>query len=152
MIDFSILLITDSRDEKSDISGKVIENLITENGQRVVEKSIVGNDAEEIRKKLVRLRGDIIITVGGTGISGRDRTPDVIKPLLSKELPGFGELFRSLSYGEIGTSTMMSRSFAGVYRNRIVVSLPGSTNACTIAIRDIILKECEHMLRELRKE
>jgi molybdenum cofactor biosynthesis protein B len=89
--------------------------------------------------------------MGGTVISSKDITPEALRPLLDKELYGFGELFRMLSYKDIGTSTMMSRAFAGTLGGKAVFCLPGSTSACVLATREIIIKECEHLIREMGK-
>jgi molybdenum cofactor biosynthesis protein B len=88
--------------------------------------------------------------MGGTGISSKDLTPEALKPLLDKELYGFGELFRRLSYEDIGTSTIMSRAFGGVMGKKAIFCLPGSTSACVLG-SGIIIKECEHILGEMRK-
>jgi len=148
MVSFTLIAITDSR--RDDLSGDAIEDLIKKAGHSVVERRIVRNDIEEIRKDVRDAKGDIIITMGGTGISSKDLTPEALKPLLNRELPGFGELFRKLSYDDIGTSAMMSRAFGGTMSGRALFCLPGSTSACVLGA-GIIVKECEHILREMRK-
>ena len=151
MVRFTIVAVTDSRTEKEDNSGRAVAEEIEKTGHEVLERLIVKNDFEAIQKTVSDAKGDIVITMGGTGISSKDITPEALKPLLDKELYGFGELFRMLSYKDIGTSTMMSRSFAGTFRGTAVFCLPGSTSACVLATREIILKECEHLIKELRK-
>jgi len=151
MVNFSILTITDSRSEEEDLSGDAIANLVIKSGNKVKQRRIVKNNIEEIRSAVKELKCNILITIGGTGISSRDITVEAIKPMLDKELPGFGELFRSLSYGQIKTSTIMSRAFAGTIGKKVIISLPGSIKACKLAIGEIVLKECDHMLREINK-
>jgi molybdenum cofactor biosynthesis protein B len=148
MLNFTLIAITDSRRE--DLSGDAVEDLIKKAGHSVVERRIVRNDIEEIRNGVRDANGDIIITMGGTGISSKDLTPEALKPLLNRELPGFGELFRRLSYDDIGTSAMMSRAFGGTTGGRALFCLPGSTSACVMGA-GIIVRECEHILREMRK-
>jgi len=150
MVSFTLIAITDSRTEKEDLSGNAVEKEIREKGYEVIERKIVRNDVEEIQKAVEEARGEIVITMGGTGISSRDVTPEALKPLLEKELYGFGELFRRISYDSIGTSTIMSRAFGGIMRGKGIFSLPGSTDGCMVGAR-IIIKECEHILREMRK-
>lgn len=151
MVRFTLIAITDSRTEKEDISGNAVEKEIKNAGYEVSDRYVVKNNIEQIRKTVLQAKGDIIITMGGTGVSARDITPEALKPILEKELFGFGELFRKLSYEDIGTSTIMSRSFAGTLKGKALFCLPGSTKACVLATREIILTECEHMFRELRK-
>lgn len=148
MLSFTLIAITDSRRE--DLSGDAVEDLIKKAGHSVVERRIVRNDIEEIRNGVRDAKGDIIITMGGTGISSKDLTPEALKPLLNRELPGFGELFRRLSYDDIGTSAMMSRAFGGTTGSRALFCLPGSTGACVLGA-GIIVRECEHIMREMRK-
>ena len=151
MVRFTIVAVTDSRTEKEDNSGKAVAEEIEKTGHEVSERLMVKNDSEDIQKAVFGAKGDIVITMGGTGISSKDITPEALKPLLDKELYGFGELFRMLSYKDIGTSTMMSRAFAGTLGGKAVFCLPGSTSACVLATREIIIKECEHLIKEMRK-
>jgi molybdenum cofactor biosynthesis protein B len=150
MVRFTLIAITDSRAENEDLSGNAVEKEIKGASYEVIERKIVRNDVKEIQKAVEEAKGEIVITMGGTGISSRDITPEALKPLLEKELTGFGELFRRLSYDDIGTSTMMSRAFGGIMKGKAIFSLPGSTNGCMVGA-GIIVKECEHILREMRK-
>lgn len=150
MVSFTLIAITDSRTEKEDLSGNAVEDMIKEAGYEVVERKIVKNDLNRIRHAIEEADGEIVITMGGTGISSKDLTPEALKPLLDKELCGFGELFRRLSYEDIGASTIMSRAFGGVMGKKAIFCLPGSTSACVLG-SGIVIKECEHILREMRK-
>ncbi len=150
MVSFTLIAITDSRTEKEDLSGNAVEDMIREAGYEVVERKVVKNDINRIRRAIEEADGEIVITMGGTGISSKDLTPEALKPLLDKELYGFGELFRRLSYEDIGTGTIMSRAFGGVMGKKAIFCLPGSTSACVLG-SGIVIKECEHILREMRK-
>jgi molybdenum cofactor biosynthesis protein B len=114
--------------------------------------SILKDDADAVRKKIYELLRQeelqVIITSGGTGVSHRDITVETISPILEKKLAGFGELFRFLSYQEIGTASMMSRAIAGVVRGKVILCLPGSLGAANLAMDKIILPEIGHMVRE----
>jgi len=148
----AVLTISDSRTEQDDESGKLITRKLSENGHRVADYAILRNDATAIREKLSELLGQdelqVIITSGGTGVSHRDITVETLYPLMEKKLDGFGELFRSMSYEEIGTGSIMSRAIAGVVGGRIIICLPGSIRAVTLAMDRIILPEIGHLVRE----
>jgi len=148
----AVLTISDSRTEQDDESGSFIRRKLIENGHRVLDYSILRNDVESIKKKLSELLGhkelQVIITSGGTGVSHRDITVETVYPILEKKLDGFGELFRSLSYQEIGTGSIMSRAVAGVTGGKVIICLPGSLAAVTLALDKIILPEMGHMVRE----
>ena len=148
----AVLTISDSRTEEDDESGKLIREKLIENGHRVLSYSILRNEAGTIEEKIEELLGreevQVIITSGGTGVSRRDITVETVEPLLEKRLPGFGELFRSLSFQEIGTPAMMSRATAGVARGKVVLCVPGSLGAVTLAMEKVILPEIGHMVRE----
>ena len=148
----AVLTISDSRTEKDDESGKLIKQKLGENGHRVVFYSILKNEAEAIRDKIHELSGQeelqVIITSGGTGVSHRDVTVDTMEPILEKRLDGFGELFRFLTYQEIGTGSIMSRAIAGVAGSKVILCLPGSPGAVTLAMDKIILPEIGHLVRE----
>ncbi|MCD6512496.1 MAG: molybdenum cofactor biosynthesis protein MoaB [Thermoplasmata archaeon] len=153
-IRFAIVITTDSRDDKSDISGKLMRDMIKNAGHELISFNFSRNSAEEIEstlKKLLNGNADIIIFSGGTGISEKDITVDVVAPFFEKVLNGFGELFRYLSMREIGSAAMMSRACAGVVNKKIVFCLPGSSHAVKLAMEDIILKEAGHMVYEVRK-
>jgi molybdenum cofactor biosynthesis protein B len=151
----AVLTVSDTRTEETDTSGALIRQLLTAAGHEVVDYRIVKDEPSQIRGWLegwVRRDGiDAVLSNGGTGIANRDTTYDVIARLLEKRLDGFGELFRMLSYGEIGAAAMLSRAVAGVYRGRVIVAMPGSTNAVRLAMERLILPEIGHMVYELRK-
>jgi len=147
-----VLTISDSRTEPDDESGGLIKRRLSENGHRVKFYSILKNDAEAIKKKIDELlrqeKLQVIITSGGTGVSHRDITVDTISPILEKRLDGFGELFRFLTYQEIGTGSIMSRAIAGVANGKVILCLPGSLGAVKLATDKIILPEIGHLVRE----
>ena len=148
----AVLTISDSRTEQDDESGRLIRQRLSENGHPVLFYSIVKNEVEPIRKKIQELLGQeelqVIITSGGTGVSHRDVTVDTISSILEKKLDGFGELFRLLTYQEIGTPSIMSRAIAGVAESKVIICFPGSLGAATLAMDKIILPEIGHMVRE----
>jgi molybdenum cofactor biosynthesis protein B len=148
----AVLVISDSRTEETDESGKLLREKLGENGHRVTDYAILKNDSEAVEGKIKELLGNeelqVIITSGGTGVSHRDVTVETITPMLEKQLDGFGELFRSLSYQEIGTASIMSRAIAGVAGAKIIICIPGSLGAARLAIEKIIMPEIGHMVRE----
>lgn len=148
----AVLTISDSRTEQDDESGRLVKQKLSENGHRVMSYSILKNDAGSIRKKIDELLQQeelqVIIASGGTGISHRDVTVDTISPILEKKLEGFGELFRLLTHQEIGTGSIMSRATGGVAGGKVVLCLPGSLGAVTLAMEKIILPEIGHLVRE----
>lgn len=133
-INIAVLTISDSRTEVDDASGKVLVDRATEAGHQVVDKRIVADDIYQIRAAVSGWIADenvnAVISTGGTGVTGRDGTPEAIKPLLDKEIEGFGEIFRMLSYQEIKTSTVQSRALSGVANGTYLFCLPGSSGAC----------------------
>jgi len=138
----AVLTVSDSRDEQSDTSGRLLVERLTRAGHRLAEKLIVPDDIYQIRAALSRWIADpavnAVITTGGTGITGRDGTPEAVRPLLDKVLDGFGEMFRSISYADIGTSTLQSRALAGVANATFVFCVPGSSGACATAWDELI--------------
>ena len=148
----ALITISDSRTEETDESGKLLKEKLTGAGHRVVNYALVKNDAAAIKETIGELLEEeevqVIITGGGTGLSHRDITVETVSALLEKKLDGFGELFRSLSYQEIGTSGMMSRAVAGVAGGKIIICIPGSRGATELAADKIILPEIGHMVRE----
>ncbi len=133
-VNIAVLTISDSRTEENDTSGKVLVERAEAAGHRIVDKRIVADDIYQIRAALSAWIADhevnAIITTGGTGVTGRDGTPEAVKPLLDKEIEGFGELFRMISYEEIKTSTVQSRALSGVANGTYLFCLPGSSGAC----------------------
>jgi molybdenum cofactor biosynthesis protein B len=136
-VGIAVLTVSDTRDEQSDKSGRLLVDRLTRAGHRLVEKAIVPDDVYQIRAIVSRWIADAgvnaVITTGGTGVTGRDGTPEAVRPLLDKVLDGFGEMFRSISYGEIRTSTLQSRALAGVANATYVFCVPGSSGACATA-------------------
>ena len=129
-----VLTVSDTRTEADDASGRTLAERLTLAGHRLMEKAIVPDDVYQIRAILSRWIADpavqIVLTTGGTGMTGRDSTPEAMRPLLDKVIEGFGELFRMLSWEEIGTSTLQSRALAGLANGTFIFCLPGSTGAC----------------------
>jgi len=141
-LNIAVLTISDTRTEADDVSGKVLVDKLEESGHQLYEKQIVADDIYQIRavisKWIADNKLDAVITTGGTGVTGRDGTPEAVTPLLDKVLDGFGEVFRMLSYQDIKTSTMQSRAVAGVANGTYVFCLPGSSGACRTAWDDLI--------------
>ena len=147
-----IVTISDTRTEETDTAGRAIAELLASAGHEVIGHAIVKDDPELVRGAIERQLStpdvDVIITTGGTGISARDSTYEVVSSLLQKRLDGFGELFRMLSYHEIGPAAMMSRACGGIARGKVILSLPGSVNAVQLAMTKLILPELGHLVRE----
>ncbi len=148
----ALITISDSRTEETDESGKLLKEKLTGAGHRIVGYALIKNDSAAIKETVGELLEEeevqVIITGGGTGLSHRDITVETVSAMLEKKLDGFGELFRSLSYQEIGTAGMMSRAVAGVIGGRIIICIPGSRGAAELAADKIILPEIGHMVRE----
>ena len=146
------ITISDTRTEETDTAGRAIAELLAGAGHHVVGRTIVKDDPEAVRGAIERQLStpdvDVIITTGGTGISARDSTYEVVSSLLQKRLDGFGELFRLLSYEQIGSAAMLSRACAGLVAGRIVVSLPGSEAAVRLAMEKLLIPELGHLVRE----
>jgi len=147
-----VLTVSDTKNPETDTSGAVIRELLTAAGHRIAGSAIVRDEPAEVAR-LVRdacARDDVqtVILTGGTGITSRDSTYEAVEALLDKRLPGFGELFRMLSFQEIGAAAMLSRAQMGIHARRIVVSLPGSPNACRLALDKLLIPELGHLLRE----
>ena len=136
-VNIAVLTVSDSRDEQTDKSGRLLVERLTRAGHRLAEKLIVPDDVYRIRAAVSRWIADpevnVVITTGGTGVTGRDGTPEAVLPLLDKVLDGFGEMFRSISYADIKTSTLQSRALAGVANGTYVFCVPGSSGACATA-------------------
>ena len=150
-----ILTISDTRTEETDASGRAIADLLAGAGHQVAGRTIVKDDPDLVRGAIERQLAapDVhaIITTGGTGITSRDSTYEAVSALLQKRLDGFGELFRMLSYEQIGPSAIMSRACAGLAAGRIVVCLPGSEAAVRLAMEKLIVPEIGHLVYEARK-
>lgn len=136
-LNIAVLVVSDTRTEKTDKSGRLLEDKITSAGHNLVEKKIVEDDVYKIRAAVATWVAqdeiDVVISTGGTGVTGRDGTPEAIACLLEKEIDGFGEIFRMISYEEIGTSSLQSRALSGVANGTYIFVLPGSANACSTA-------------------
>ena len=133
----------------------MIRERLTAAGHRVVGSSIVRDEPTEVQRIIRQAAADasvqVIIMTGGTGITSRDSTFEAVEAMLDKRLPGFGELFRMLSFQEIGAAAMLSRAQMGIHARRIVVSLPGSPNACRLALEKLLLPEMGHLVREVSR-
>lgn len=155
-IRIAIVTISDTRDQRSDLSGQLIQNMAHEKNLEVAAYEIVKDDAAEIKGKLTQLLEnpavDAVITTGGTGIAKRDVTLEAVAPFFDKELDGFGELFRFLSFTEdIGSKALLSRAAAGTSGQKAVFVLPGSRGAVRLAMEKLILPEIRHIVFELTK-
>ena len=152
-VDCLVCTISDSKTAETDVSGRLLRELLTGAGHVVVDARIVRDEPAEVRAVVEAACADprvqAVILTGGTGISRRDQTFAAIEGLLEVRLPGFGELFRMLSYQEIGSAAMLSRAQAGVRAGRLLFSLPGSPAACRLALERLILPELGHMVREV---
>ncbi len=150
-----VLTISDTRTPDTDTGGAVIRELLRAAGHQVTGSTIVKDEPAEVQHVVQERCSDpavqVIITTGGTGITSRDSTFEAVEALLERRLPGFGELFRMLSYQEIGPAAMLSRAQAGVRGGRIVVSLPGSPNACRLALEKLLVPELGHLVREVSR-
>ena len=142
-VNIAVLTVTDTRTLATDKSGAILVKKISEQNHKLVDRKIVKDEKKEIKKIILKwLKNkelDVILTTGGTGLTGRDITPEAIKEIADKEIPGFGELFRQLSYNTVGTSTMQSRAFAVLANGKYIFALPGSSGGVTDAW-DMILK------------
>ena len=137
-----VLTVSDTRSIDEDKSGDYLASVLAEEGHRLVERALLPDDRYALRAIVSRWIADAsvdgILVTGGTGFTGRDSTPEALLPLLDKEMPGFGELFRAISFDEIGTSSLQSRAFAGLANSTFVFCLPGSTSACRTGWKKII--------------
>jgi molybdopterin adenylyltransferase len=150
-----IVTVSDTRTEETDTSGRAIAGLLEGAGHQVVGRIVVKDDSVAVRttveRQLASGNVDVIISTGGTGIAARDTTFEAIDSLLEKRLPGFGELFRMLSYEQIGSAAIMSRATAGISARHIVVVLPGSEAAVRLAMEKLLLPELGHLVQQARK-
>jgi molybdenum cofactor biosynthesis protein B len=146
-----VLTVSDSRTLAEDTSGDYLAQALTDAGHALLERALLPDDRYQLRALVSRWiadpRVDGILVTGGTGFTGRDSTPEALLPLLDKEMPGFGELFRALSFEEIGTSTLQSRTFAGLANGTFLFALPGSTSACRTGWEKIIRAQLDARTR-----
>ena len=151
----AVLTVSDSRTPDSDTSGALIRDTLSFSGHRVVDYRIVPDEADQIREILAAwiARDDVqaVLSNGGTGIAARDTTYDAISGMLEKRIDGFGELFRMLSWQEVGAAAMLSRAVAGVAGGTLIMALPGSTNAVRLALTKLIVPELGHLVFEIAK-
>lgn len=150
-----VVTVSDTRTLADDTGGALLAELLEGAGHRVVERSIVRDEIDAIRAAVgaaVQRDGvHVVLLTGGTGIAARDVTPEAVDPLLDRRIPGFGELFRALSYQQIGSAAILSRAFAGTARGRVVVALPGSRAAIRLALEKLLLPELPHLESEAAK-
>ena len=151
----AVITVSDTRTAETDNSGRRIGDLLRAAQHQVVHYQVVRDEEAALGallgELLARADVDAVITNGGTGVSRRDRTIDVVEGLLDQPLPGFGELFRTLSWNQIGSGAMLSRAVGGVAKGKAVFALPGSTGAVDLAMSKLILPEIRHLIFELRK-
>ncbi len=151
MLQIAVLVVSDSRTEADDISGKTLVERLQQAGHQLAEKRIVADNIYQIRAVvgswIADVNIDVVLTTGGTGVTGRDGTPEAVEPLLDKVLDGFGEVFRMLSFQEIKTSTIQSRALAGVANGTYIFCLPGSAGACRSAWDGLIREQLDYRTR-----
>jgi molybdenum cofactor biosynthesis protein B len=150
-LNLCVLTVSDTRTLAEDSSGDYLVQALTGAGHRLAERALLRDDRYQLRATVSRWIADEsvdgVLVTGGTGFTGRDSTPEALLPLLDKEMPGFGELFRAISFDEIGTSTLQSRAFAGLANGTFVFALPGSTSACRTAWEKIIVAQLDSRTR-----
>ncbi len=150
-----MLTISDTRTLETDGGGTAIVAMLEEHGHAVVGRGLVKDDPSAVQKWIQQQRSrddvDVLLTTGGTGVARRDHTYEAITTMLDKPIPGFGELFRMLSFQEIGAAAMLSRACAGISQCRVVIALPGSPNAVRLAMDKLVLPELGHLVREARQ-
>ena len=151
----AILTISDTRNRRTDDTGRILRQGFEKAGHKVIRQGIVKDESREIRAWLRDALSDprihLIVTNGGTGIARRDVTVETVRPLLEKEISGFGELFRMLSHKQIGSAAMMSRALAGVSNRKVVVCIPGAPDAARLALTELLLPEMGHMVWEAKR-
>lgn len=147
----AVLTVSDSRTPETDSSGQYLVDSLLDAGHRLAARALLPDDRYRLRAAVSGWIADPavdgVLVTGGTGFTGRDSTPEALRPLLDKEMPGFGEMFRALSYHEIGTSTLQSRAFAGLANATFVFCLPGSTSACRLAWEQLIRAQLDARTR-----
>lgn len=155
VLGFALLTVSDSRNERTDKGGELLGALVAGAGHRLTSRAWVPDEVEAIR---VEVRGalaspgvDVVLVTGGTGLAPRDVTIEAVAPLFDREIPGFGELFRMLSFGEVGAAAMLSRASAGLVSGRAIFLLPGSPAALELALARLILPEIAHLLAQARR-
>ena len=146
-LNIAVLTVSDSRTEETDTSGRALVEMASGAGHRIADRRIVPDDIYRMRAVvsawIADAGVDVVLVTGGTGLTGRDSTPEALAPLFDKEIEGFGELFRYISYQEIGTSTVQSRALAGLANGTLIFCLPGSTGACRTAWNGILAEQLD---------
>jgi len=150
-VDIAVLTVSDTRTFETDKSGALLEKRALAAGHRCADRAIVPDDVYAIRATVSKWIADpgvqVVITTGGTGVTGRDGTPEAVQPLLDKIIDGFGEMFRYISHAQIGTSTLQSRALAGVANGTFVFCVPGSSGACATAWDELIVAQLDYRTR-----
>lgn len=151
----AVITVSDTRTWETDTGGAAVVKYLTDAGHQVVAREIIPDEPSRMRPLLEKLRDgtevDAVLLTGGTGITSRDQTYETVTSLLTKPLPGYGELFRMLSYQEIGAATMLSRATGGLMAGKVVLTMPGSRAAVCLAMEKVILPELGHLVREARR-
>jgi molybdenum cofactor biosynthesis protein B len=151
----AVITLSDTRTNETDTSGQLIQKLLRDAGHEVVEYRLIPDNAAELEQVLLTLavdeRIDVLLTNGGTGIASRDQTVGVVEKMIDQPLPGFGELFRMLSWQQVGAGAMLSRAIGGITRGKPIFAMPGSSKAVELAMTQLILPQVRHILYELRK-
>ncbi|MDA7977896.1 MAG: MogA/MoaB family molybdenum cofactor biosynthesis protein [Pirellulales bacterium] len=151
----AVVTVSDSRTLESDTGGKAIVDLLESSGHKVLRREIIPDEPEKMRELIQQLAttagNDAVLMTGGTGVTSRDQTYETVSALLTKHIPGYGELFRQLSYAEIGPATMLSRATGGLIGNCVLLTMPGSPAGVRLAMEKIILPELPHLVREARR-
>lgn len=150
-----VVTVSDTRTIETDASGRLVAELLEQGGHRVHGRTLLRDEPADVREAVVGLTApggpDVVITTGGTGITARDGTFEALDGVLTKRLPGFGELFRFLSYQQIGAAAMLSRATAGLVDRTVIIALPGSEQAVRLALEELVLPEIGHLVREARR-
>ena len=148
----AVITVSDTRTIETDTGGQLVIDKLTEKGHRIAERQIIPDEPSRMRPLLERLRDsddvDVVLMTGGTGISSRDQTYETVTSLLTKPLPGYGELFRMLSFEEIGAAAILSRATGGLMDRTLLLTMPGSRAAVQLAMDRIIILELTHLVRE----
>lgn len=151
----AVITLSDTRNEETDKSGRRIRDLLKSAGHAVARYQLIPDDLNALHALLTEMLSsqdlDAVLTNGGTGVSRRDTTIEVVETHLDQTLPGFGELFRMLSWQEIGSGAMLSRAVGGIARGKLLFAMPGSTGAVELAMTKLVLPELKHLVHELRK-
>ena len=155
-LQIAVLTVSDTRTEETDKSGRLLLERLTVAGHELYEKLILPDDIYQLRAAVSRWIADsavpVILITGGTGLTGRDGTPEAVRPLFDKEIEGFGEMFRVISFEEIGTATMQSRCVAGVANGTYIFCMPGSSGAVRLAMEKLIVPELSHLVWEIWRQ